>query len=442
MRCVDVAIIGGGAAGMSAASRIKALRPDWNVMVFEKTNFVSHAPCGIPFYISGFFEHFEELCTYDANYFKAERGIDVHINARVVEVSEGSLIAEEVGREKVYKWDKLLFATGAKAKRLKAKNDNIEGIIYIDDILAAERIKKLVLNSEKIVIIGSGYIGVEMADAISRLGKKVTVIEIAERPLPEYDAEIAAILKSEMEKFVNLRLSERVVAFEGKDKVESVITDKAEYECDFAIVAVGVCPNVELAKKLVKLGKSGAIKTNSKLETSKEGIYAAGDCAETFNLVTEKPDWIHLATPANKMGYVAGVNMAGFELHYPGSVKCQMTSFRDVEIGKAGLSEYEAIKEGYKVVSAFVTTKASAKYFQDGLIHLKVVADQSGRLLGVQAAGKGVGMRIYGATALLYKKADVRDLFFSDFPYYPPVSRVWDPLVVAARNLFRKLGMP
>ncbi|MDW8128544.1 MAG: FAD-dependent oxidoreductase [Archaeoglobaceae archaeon] len=442
MRYVDIAIIGGGAAGMSAASRIKALRPDWNVMVFEKTDFVSHAPCGIPFYVSGFFEHFEELCTYDVNHFRNERGIDVHTRAKVVEVSEGSIVAEENGRERVYEWEKLLFATGAKAKRLNVQNEDLEGVIYVDDILSAERIKRSALKSERVVIIGSGYIGVEMAEAISRLGKKVTVIEISERPLPEYDAEIAAILKSEMDKIVELKLSERVVAFEGKDRIERVLTDKGEYKCDLAIVAVGVVPNVDLAKKLVKLGKSGAIKTNSRMETSKEGVYAAGDCAETINIVTGKPDWIHLATPANKMGYVAGVNMAGYELNYPGSVKCQITSFYNVEIGKAGLSEFEAIREGYEVVSAFVTTKSSAKYFQDGLIHLKVVANRNGKVLGVQAAGKGVSMRIYGATALLYKNADVRDLFFSDFPYYPPVSRVWDPLVVAARNLFRKLGMP
>lgn len=437
-----VAIIGGGAAGMSAASRIKAIRPDWIVSVFEKTNFVSHAPCGIPFYVSGFFEHFDELCTYDANFFRTERNIDVHTNSEVINISENSLVVEEMGKEREYEWDKLLFATGAKPKRLAVQNEDLEGIIYVEDILAAEKIKRLALKSEKIVIVGSGYIGVEMADAVSKVGKKVTVIEIAERPLPEYDAEIAAILKSEMEKYVNLRLSEKVVAFEGKDRVERVVTDKTEYECDFVIVAIGVRPNVDLAKKIVKLGKSGAIRTNRKLETNKEGIYAAGDCAETFNIVTEKPDWIHLATPANKMGYVAGVNIAGFELEYPGAVKCQLTSFHDLEIGKAGLSEYEAIKEGYKVVSAFVTSKSSAKYFQNGLIHLKVVADQNGKLLGVQAAGNGVGMRIYGATSLLYKKANVRDLFFTDFPYYPPVSRVWDPLVIAARNLFRKLGIP
>ncbi|MEM1578658.1 MAG: FAD-dependent oxidoreductase [Archaeoglobaceae archaeon] len=439
---MQVAIIGGGAAGMTAASRIKALRPEWDVKVFEKANFVSHAPCGIPFYVSGIVEHFEELCTYDTNFFRTERGIDVHTNAKVVEVGEGYLIAEENGKESRYEWDKLLFATGARAKRLNVKYEELEGVLCVNDILNAEKVKRFALKAENVVIIGSGYIGVEMAEAVTRLGKKVTVIEMAERPIPEYDAEIAAILKSEMEKFVNLRLGERVVTFEGKDKVEKIITNKGEYKCDLAIVAVGVHPNTEIAKRLVEIGRSGAIRTNSKMETSREDVYAAGDCAESLNVITGRQDWIPLATPANKMGYVAGINIAGLELHYPGSLKSQITSFYELEIGKAGLSEHEAIREGYEVVSSFVTTKSCARYFLNGLIHLKVVADRSGKLLGVQAAGKGVAMRIYAASALLYKGANVRDLFFTDFPYYPPVSRVWDPLVVSARNLFRKIGIP
>ncbi|TDA28292.1 MAG: CoA-disulfide reductase [Archaeoglobi archaeon] len=439
---MNIAIIGGGAAGMTAASRVKALRPDWNVMVFEKTNFVSHAPCGIPFYVSGIVEYFEELCTYDVAYFRSERGIDVHTNARVIEVGDGYLVAEENGRERKYEWDKLLFATGSRAKRLNVKYEELEGVLCVNDITNAEKVKKWALKAENVVIIGSGYIGVEMAEAMTRLGKKVTVVEMAERPLPEYDAEIAAVLKTEMEKFVNLRLGERVVAFEGKDKVEKVITNKAEYRCDMAIVAVGVHPNTEIARNFVELGKSGAIKTNSRMETSRENVYAAGDCAESINVVTGKSDWIPLAAPANKMGYVAGVNMAGYELHYPGSLKSQITSFYELEIGKAGLSEHEAIREGYEVISAFVTTKSNARYFINGLVHLKAVADRSGKLLGIQAVGKGVAMRIYAASALLYRGANVRDLFFTDFPYYPPVSRVWDPLVVAARNLFRKLGIP
>ncbi len=439
---MKVAIVGGGAAGMSAASRIKALQPSWDVKVFEKSKFVSHAPCGIPFYVSGAVAHFEELCVYDVGYFRRERGIDVHTNAKVVEVGEGYLIAEENGKEVQYEWDKLLFATGARAQRLNVEYEELEGVLCVNDIQNAEKVKIEAMRAENIVIIGSGYIGVEMAEAISRLGKRVTVIEAQERPLPEYDAEIAAILKAEMEKRIELKLSERVVAFDGKDRVEKVITNKDEYACDMAIVAVGVHPNTEIAAKLVELGKSGAIKTNSRMETTAEDVYAAGDCAESINVVTGKPDWIPLAAPANKMGYVAGVNMAGKELHYPGSLKSQLTSFYDLEIGKVGLSEHEAIREGYEVVSAFITSRSCARYLPNGLLHLKVVADRSGKLLGVQAAGNGVAMRIYAASALLYNGCNVKDLFFTDFPYYPPVSRVWDPLVVAARNLFRKLGIP
>ncbi len=439
---MKVAIIGGGAAGMSAASRVKALRPDWEVMVFEKSRYVSHAPCGIPFFVGGAADRFEELCTYDVQYFRQERRIDVHTNAMVVDIEDGTLVVEEGGRERRFEWDKLLFATGSKAVKLGVEGEELQGVIYVDDIENADRVKLEASKAEKVVVVGSGYIGVEMADAISRLGKKISVIEVAERPLPEYDAEIAAIIKAEMEKYVDLKLSERVVAFEGKERVEKVITNKDEYPCDLAIVAIGVLPNTEIAEDFVKLGVKGAIKTNSRMETSRKNVYAAGDCAESINVVTGKEDWIPLAAPANKMGYVAGVNMAGLELHYPGSLKSQLTGFRDLEIGKAGLSEHEAIKEGYEVISAFITSRTSARYLPGGLINLKVVADRNGRLLGMQAVGKDVAMRVYAASALLYKNGNVKDLFFCDFPYYPPVSRVWDPLVVAARNIFRKLGIP
>lgn len=439
---MKVAIIGGGAAGMTAASRVKALQPDWEVSVFEKTGYVSHAPCAIPFYVGRDILHFDELLAYDVDYFRKKRKIDVHVRAAAIEIGDGYLVCLEKGEEKTYEWDKLLFATGAKAQKLDAGSEDLQGVVYVSDIEVAETLRRMAIQAENIVIVGSGYIGVELADAITKLGKSVTVIEAKERPLPEYDAEIAAILKSEMEKYVELKLSERVIAFEGKDRIEKVITNKEEYDCDLAIVAVGVEPNSDLAEGFVEIGEKGAIKTNSRMETSKENVFAAGDCAEAINVITGKPDWIPLATPANKMGYVAGVNMAGGTMEYPGSLKSQLTSFHHIEIGKAGLSEHEAIREGFEVISAFITSRSNARYLSDGLIHLKVVADRSGKILGVQAAGRGVGMRIYAASALLYRGCDVRELFFTDFPYYPPVSRVWDPLVVAARNLFRKLGIP
>jgi len=436
---MNIAIIGGGAAGMTAASRIKRLQPKWNVKVFEKSPYVSHAPCGIPFYISDVVKHFKDLCAYDITFFERERGIEIHNLSEVEEVGDGYLIAK--GKE--YEWDKLLFATGSKASKLNVENEDLEGISCVNYIEHGEKVKLWAKDAEKVVIIGSGYIGVEMSEAFLRIGKKVTLIEIKEHPLPEYDAEIGAILKAEMGKYVNLRLSEKVTAFEGKDRVEKVVTNKGEYECDIAIIAVGIEPNSGLARQFgVKLGKSKAISTNSRMETNIENVYAAGDCAESLNIITKKMDWIPLATPANKMGYVAGANMAGSNMEYPGSLKSQITGFYNLEIGKAGLSEKEAVKEGYDVVSTFISSRTSAKYIPNGIIHLKMVVDRSGMVLGVQCIGKDVAKRIYGTSALLYKNADVREFFFTDFPYYPPESRVWDPIVIAARNLFRKLGIP
>lgn len=437
---MKVAVIGGGAAGMTAASRVKALQPSWDVKVFERSNFVSHAPCGIPFYLRGDAKRLEDLCTYSADYFRRERGIDVHMNAKVTEVKDGVLVVEEGGREREYEWDVLLFATGSKA--LKLNSEDLNGIYYLDRMEKLEEIKRRVLKAENIVVIGLGYIGIGIADAIVSLGKRLTIIEAKERPLPEFDAEISAILKLEVEKFAELKLNESVISFEGKDEVKRVITNKGEYKCDLAIVAIGLEPNTDIAKGFVKLGKNNAIKTNSRMQTSRENVYAAGDCAETKNLITGRPDWIPLAVPANKTGYVAGVNIAGYEMHYPGSIRSQLTSFQNLEIGKVGLSEWEAIREGYEVVSSFISSKSIARYLPDELIHLKMVADKSGRVLGVQAIGKGVAMRIYAASAMLYRGCNVVEAFFTELPYYPKFSRVWDPIVIAARKIFRKLKIP
>jgi len=438
-----IAIIGGGAAGMSAASRIKRLRPDWDVKVFERAAYVSHAPCGVPFYVSGFVRDLAELCAYDTDFFREKRGIDVHARARVVKVGKGFLEVVENGQENTYEWDKLLFATGARANSLNVSYEELEGVLCVHYIENGEKVKEIAARSEKIVVVGSGYIGLEMSEALTRLGKRVILIEKEENPIPDFDPEIGAILKKVLENKVDVRFNEEVVSIEGKDRVEKVVTNKGEYECEMVIVAVGEIPNVELAVDLgVKLGKSGAIETNSKLETSMKSVYAAGDCAETVNIITGEKDWIPLAAPANKMGYVAGVNIAGYKMEFPGALRSQLTSFYDLEVGKAGLSEKEAIKKGFDPVSATIKTKSTARYMPNGEITVKLVADSDGSVLGLQAIGVGVAKRIYAASSLLYKKSNVKDFFFVDIPYYPPESRVWDPLIVAARNLFRKLGIP
>ncbi len=438
-----VAVIGGGAGGMATASRIKRLKPRWVVDVFEKTNYVSHAPCGIPFYLSGIVESVDDLCAYDVNYFRERRGVSVHINSEVVEVRDGEIEVVERGKRKTYEWDRLVFATGARGKGLDIECKDIEGVVCVGSIEEAPLVRERAKKYGRIVVVGSGYIGVEIADALSR-GKKITVIEQGSHPLPSYDQEIAEVLMRFMSRKVDLRINERVVELEGDERIKKVVTDKKEYKADLVIVAVGVEPNVELARDFgAKIGKTGAIKVNEYLETNIHGVYAVGDCAETRNVITGKPDWIPLAAPANKMGYVAGSNIAGNKIQFPGALRCQLTSFYDMEIGKVGLSEREALKNGFDAVSVTITSRSRASYIPGGgNITIKMVADsESRRVLGVQAIGAGVAKRIYASTALLYKKSDVYDFFFTDFPFYPPKSPVWDPLVIAARNLFRKLDI-
>lgn len=433
---MKVVIVGGGAAGMTAASRIKAMKPDWEVIVFEETNFVSHAPCGIPYVVEGISKA-EHLMYYPVEFFRKERKIDVRINAKVVEAGEGYIRVRENGRESKYEWDKLLISTGALPKTPKVKGIELENIVTIRHPAFAGKIKKMVDEAQRIVIVGAGYVGIEMAEAVASLGKKTTVIEFLDQPLPNLDKEIAEIVKTEMSKKVDLRLSEAVKAFEGKDKVEHVITDKNSYECDLAIVATGVKPNVELAKMLgCRLGETGAIWVDERMRTSVENVFSAGDCAETKHMVTGKRVWIPLAPAANKMGYVAGVNIAEGNLEFPGVLGTQLTKFFELEIGSTGLSEKTARAEGFDVRSTIIKAKTRVHYYPGGKdITLKVVADKDGRILGAQAVGSEVAMRINVFSAMIQAKFKVKDVFFADLAYAPPLTPIWDPITVSARTL-------
>ncbi|MCQ4153533.1 MAG: FAD-dependent oxidoreductase [Archaeoglobi archaeon] len=433
---MKIVIVGGGPAGMSAASRVKAIKPEWDVKVFEATNLISHAPCGIPYVVEGLSSP-ESLVYYTPEFFRKERGVDVHVNSKVVEVEEGFLRVDENGKEKKYEWDKILIATGALPKIPKVKGVDLANILTIRHPSQAGRIKRMIEEASKIVIIGAGYVGVEMAEAISAIGKRVTVIEFLDQVLPNLDREISEVVRVEMEKKVDLRLGEGVKAFEGRDKVETVVTDKNSYECDLAIIATGIRPDVQLAEMLgCKIGKTGAIQVDPFMRTSVENVFAAGDCAETRHIVTGKPVWVPLAPSANKMGYVAGVNIAGGSLEFPGVLGTQLTKFFDLEIGSTGLNEKAARAEGYEIRSTVVRAKTRVLYYPGGKeILLKVIADKSGRILGAQAVGSEVAMRINVISAMIHAGFTTKDVFFTDLAYAPPLTPIWDPIIISARNL-------
>ena len=435
-----VVIIGGGAAGMSAASRVKRLKPEWDVKVFEATEWISHAPCGVPYVVEGISPK-EKLMHYPPEVFIKKRGIDLHMKAEVIEVEQGKVRVREADREKAYEWDYLVFANGASPRVPPIEGIDLPGVFTADLPPDAVAIREYLERNpvENVVIIGGGYIGVEMAEAFAAQGKNVTLIERNERVMAKaFDKEITAVLEEKMRKRLNLRTEEITLRIEGEGEVEKVITDAGEYKADLVIVATGIRPNVELAKEIgIRIGETGAIWTNERMETSVENVYAAGDVAETKHLITGRRVWIPLAPVGNKMGYVAGSNIAGKEVHFPGVLGTSVTKFFDVEIGKTGLTETEAMKEGYDVRTAFIKAGTRPHYYPGSRqIWLKGVVDnETNRLLGVQAVGAEILPRIDTAAAMLTAGFTTKDAFFTDLAYAPPFAPVWDPLIVLTRVL-------
>ncbi|MDK2870088.1 MAG: CoA-dependent sulfur oxidoreductase [Pyrococcus sp.] len=435
-----VVIIGGGAAGMSAASRVKRLRPEWDVKVFEATEWVSHAPCGIPYVVEGIAPK-EKLMHYPPEVFIKKRGIDLHLKAEVIEVDTGYVRVRENGEEKSYEWDYLVFANGASPQIPEIDGIDLPGVFTADLPPDAVAITEYMEKNEvkNVVIIGTGYIALEMAEAFVARGKNVTLIGRSERVLRKtFDKEITDIVEEKLRKHLNLRLQEKTLAIEGKERVERVVTDGGEYKADLVIIGTGIKPNVELAKQLgVKIGETGAIWTNEKMQTSVENVYAAGDVAETKHMITGRRVWIPLAPAGNKMGYVAGSNIAGKEIEFPGVLGTSITKFMDLEIGKTGLTESEAVKEGYDVRTAFIKANTKPHYYPGGReIWLKGVVDnETNKLLGVQAVGAEILPRIDSAAAMITAGFTTKDVFFTDLAYAPPFAPVWDPLIVLARVL-------
>ncbi|HHB75702.1 MAG TPA: CoA-disulfide reductase [Desulfobulbus sp.] len=435
-----IVVIGGGAAGMSAASRIRKLQPNWKISVFEAGNLVSHAPCGIPYVIGGVSKQ-EQLSHYPPEFFINKRHIDLHMQAKVLKVRPGEVRVLEQGVEKPYPWDQLLFANGAIPRRPPIEGTDLQGVFTADLPPDAQVITRYMQTQtvEHVIIIGTGYIALEMAEAFVLRNKKVTMLGRSGRLLRRtFDAEISETVEKRLAQDIDLRLQEKTVALQGKTRVEQVVTESGSLKADMVILATGIRADTRPATELgVETGPSGAIKTDQTMQTNIKGVYAAGDVAESHHLLTGKNTWIALAPAGNKMGYVAGSNMAGSRLVFPGVVGTAITKYQELEIGRTGLTQREAEEAGYTVKSAVIETATGPGYYPGhGTIRLKGIADaEENRLLGLQAVGQGVLTRIDTFALALQQRCTTGNLFFSDLAYAPPFSPVWDPLVVLARVL-------
>lgn len=432
-------MIGGGAAGMSAASRVRRLRGDFEVVVFEETSFVSHAPCGVPYYVEGLFTDVNLLMQYTPQYFRESRGIEVRTNVKVTEVGQG-YVKFEGGK---LDWDYLVIATGARPKLPKIP---IEGdrVFTVHHPAEAQALKSSLESPRSIGIVGSGYVGIEMAEALRARGKDVTIMEMLPYPLYRaLDEDTGRLLMDKMsESGIKLRFNERVLSIErdaGGGQV--VITDAGKYRFDAVILAVGVEPNTDLAKELgLRIGETGAIWVDDHMRTSVENVYAAGDSTETINLVTHKPYYHPFGPTANKMGYVAGTNIAGGDMRFPGVVGTSFTKFMDLQVGSTGLTARDAVKFGFKPVTTLVKSRSRARYYPGGRdIWVKLIVDETNmRIIGAQVLGyEEVLGRVNVLSLAIARGLTVEELFFTDLAYLPAVTTVWDPLVVAARQFLK-----
>ncbi|MEA3321900.1 MAG: CoA-disulfide reductase [Bacillota bacterium] len=438
-----VVIIGGIAGGMSAASKLRRLDETVKISVFEKDEYVSYGACGLPYYISGVTESHEDLLARTVEEFE-ERDIQVHIHHEVTKVDSSNKRVKvknlESGEETYVHYDKLLISTGAKpivppfipteasnVHTLKTLNDGIKMRKFYQD----ESIKK-------VGIIGGGYIGMELVEAMVELGKEVFVIELQNQILPNYDEEIAKIISESLHDRVGIRTGEEVKELKmSEGKVTSIVTDKSSYEVDAVIVNIGIKPNTEFVKELgLEMLENGAIIVNSHQETSIKSIYAAGDCATSNHLLLNKPVNIALGTTANKHGRVAADNLAGIPSTFDGILGTNVVKILEWTAAMTGITEKQAKQESLDVEKIVIKTNNHASYYPGAEnIHIKLVYEkESLKLLGAQLIGKdeSIAKRLDVYATAITCGLTTKQIGMLDLSYAPPFATVWDAVQVAA----------
>lgn len=447
-----IVIVGGVAAGMSAAARARRQNKDADVVVFERGEFISYGACGLPYVIGEKVRSFEALIVRTPEQMR-EQGVDVRTGHAVLDVearAQTVTVRRPNGESVTEPYDRLLLATGALPASPPWEGLNWSGVHVLRNIPDGRAIEASVQGARQACIIGGGYIGIELAEAFRERGLNVVMLE----RLPEVaghmlDAPYQQRVREALEQGgVDVRTGVTVQGLRGHDgRVTGVQTDQGDVEADLVVVAVGVRANTHLARAAgVELGETGAVAVNERQETSVEGIYAAGDNTESLHLVSGHRVHVPLALAANRMGRVAGVNMAGGSANFPGIVGTGIFKAFDLGVARTGLTQDEAERLGLRAVSVDLTSHERSHYYrgvQD--IHVRLTAEKgSGRLLGAQLASEHTAAvkRVDVVAALLPQRATVQDLFEADLAYAPPFSTTWDVLLAAADKLGQVLARP
>ena len=453
-----VVVVGGLAAGPKAAAKIKRMYPDAHVTIVEKGRYLSFGSCGFPYFIEGEVKDISDLMktptgvVRDAVYFKSVKDIEARTQSMVVAIDRENrqVVVRDMVTSNIYKlpYDYLVLATGARPVVPPLEGVTFRNVFQArtpEDAMAIDRF----LGDNPgvpVVVVGGGAIGVEMAEAFTLRGARVTLVEMLPQILPPLEYHLALMVQRHLEsQGVRVMTGTRVLRFEddGEGYVARVVTDRGELEARMVLMSVGVRPNTELARECgLKLGETGAIKVNDRMQTSDPRIYAVGDCVETVDLVTGKKVFMPLGSTANKQGRVAAINICGGDARFPGVTGTLILKAFDYNVARTGLTVKQAKDAGFDPISVTIAGPDKPEFMpQARPLLVELVADRdTGRILGAQCVGPGdANKRIDVAASLLYFKATLWDAMGVDLAYAPPYAPAVDNIAKAAWALENKL---
>ncbi len=446
----DLVVIGGGAGGMTAASRARRMRPDWRITVFEQSDYVSFILCGLPYYVDDVIASHESLIVYTPEFFEKERRIEVRTRHEVrrIDHEQRSLEVADLRTDRAFTWryDKLVIATGAEAVRPRLDGIGLGNVFFLRTIDDGRRMKAALQEGglRHAVIIGAGYIGVEIAEALTEAGLETVLIEATANVLPGVEPDIGEVIERELaDHGVRVHKEEMAQRLEGGQRVERVVASRGEYPADIVVVSVGARPAVAVLQQAgIALGPTGAVATNERMETNLSGVYVAGDVAEAHHLLTGKPAWVPLGTTANKQGRVAGENAAGGNAVFKGIVGTAAVKVFGLEVARTGLTEPQAREAGFDPLGVTIEHPSHGSYYPGATdLRVRLIADRrDGRLLGGQIVGRETAAkRIDVLAAALHAGMDVEAITALDLSYAPPFATAWEAIQIAAQQVMGKL---
>lgn len=449
---MKIVILGGVAAGAKAAAKARRELPEAEINLYTDDTHISYSACGLPYYIEGNFEDYQLLLVRSPEDFE-EKNVHIHLRNRAVKIIPESkqVLIQDLNTQRAFlvDYDKLIIAIGARPVIPHIKNVNLPNVFTLRKIEDGIAIKEKALKSKRATIVGAGYIGMEVLEALVRQNVYVTVIEYAPYVMTIFDEDMSKLIEEQLNSINDGRFeiltSEIVTELSGDaEGVKSVRTGTGkEFETDFVVLCAGVTPNVEIVKDAgIELGVTGAIKVNERMETSIKDIYACGDCVEEHLVISDSKIWMPLGSNANKEGRTAAINACGGFDKFHGVLGSAVTRCLNLTMSMTGLTEKKATTLGYKPVSVTVTKNDKVGYMPNvNNITLKLIADyDTGLILGAQAVGAGdADKRINSLTAALLSKMTVDEFYKNDLTYAPPYSPTIDPLLNAAQILMGKI---